>query len=122
MVPQEQGEAKANVRTRLEFIKREISLVGCETYQHHRKHVDAQIKNGQGRSGKKKNEVWNSPAFLSGGFDCRIATCRNPNQVSAGLGMVQLPMYDWSRRDVQELQEPPTPSIVFAIPRDQRDP
>lgn len=63
LVPQEQDEAKANVRTRLEFIKSEISLVGCETYQHHRKHVDAQIKNDQVRSGKRRTRCGTRPPF-----------------------------------------------------------
>ncbi|KAJ8591497.1 Prefoldin [Rhizopogon salebrosus TDB-379] len=45
LVPQEQDEAKTNVETRLEFIKSEI------------KRVDAQIKDGEDRSEKKKNEL-----------------------------------------------------------------
>ncbi|KAG1749875.1 prefoldin subunit 6 [Suillus paluster] len=45
LVPQDQNEAKTNVETRLEFIKSEI------------KRVDAQIKDGEDRSEKKKNEL-----------------------------------------------------------------
>ncbi|OAX44360.1 Prefoldin, partial [Rhizopogon vinicolor AM-OR11-026] len=45
LVPQEQDEAKANVETRLEFIKSEM------------KRVDAQIKDGEDRSEKRKNEL-----------------------------------------------------------------
>lgn len=58
--------------------------VECEAYQHHRKRVDAQIKDGEDRSEKKKNEVWDLPTFTSDEFDCRVAACRNPIQTSAG--------------------------------------
>ena len=53
-------------------------------HQHHRKRIDAQIKDGEERSEKKKNEVWHSTAFTSDGFDRRVAACRNPIQTSAG--------------------------------------